>query len=79
MQTDDERSNLATFMLNHIAAHGRLDFADWRQAWDVAMADGVLDERERRILHHLLDLLPPDDVPQDMLPRIAELRARYHL
>lgn len=77
MTPSDEKTNLALFMLSHIAAHGRLHFDDYRQAWEVAMADGVLDERERRILHHLLELLPPDDIPEDLLGRIAELRAQH--
>lgn len=77
MTSSDEKTNLALFMLTHIAAHGKLQFDDYRQAWDVAMADGVLDERERRILHRLLDLLPPDDVPPDLQGRIAALRAQY--
>lgn len=77
MTPPDDTTNLALFMLTHIAAHGRLHYADYRQAWDIAMADGVLDERERRILRHLFDLLPPNDVPDDLKPQINELRAQY--
>lgn len=77
MTPSDEKTNLALFMLSHIAAHGKLQFEDYRQAWEVAMADGVLDEREHRILHRLLELLPPDDIPEDLQERIAELRAQY--
>lgn len=79
MTQGDEHTNLALFMLSHIAAHGKLDFEDYRQAWDVAMADGVLDEKERRILHRLLELLPPKDIPADLQQQVAQLRAHYNI
>ncbi len=77
MAPPNEDNDLSMFMLAHIAKHGRLDFDDYRKAWDVVMADGVVDDKERRILHRLIDILPPGDIPPDLKPRIDQLRTEY--
>lgn len=76
MTLSTDPNDLSMFMLSHITAKGRLNADEYRQAWAIAMADGQLDERERRILNRLFELLPPADISEDMQSQIDSMRLR---
>ena len=76
---NDQASALTLFMLERIADDGHLTVDEYRQALDLALTQGELKEKDRRILTRLFALLPPQDLTPDIQQHIRQLRERYQL
>ena len=76
---NDRASALSLFMLEHIADDGHLTVDEYRQAFNIALAQGELKEKDRRILTRLFSLLPPQDITPEIQQHIVLLRDQYNL
>jgi tellurite resistance protein len=58
---------------------GRLDVNELDQIVKIALADGVVDDEERKVLKSIIFNLTSKDLTPEMWTRVEELVAHYNL
>ena len=58
---------------------GRLDVNDLNQIVKIALADGVVDDAERKVLKEIIFNLTSSDLTPEMWTRVEQLVAHYGL
>ena len=79
MVEEEDWRQLQRFLLEKVANDGKLDMDEVEGALALALRDGVIDEHERRMLHRLLDLVPPEHLSADAQARLQQIRDSYSL
>ena len=60
------------------AKDGTLRLHELDELVTIALRDGVMDDNEKRVLRNIFSRLTPSELGQDMLERIAQIRAQYN-
>ena len=58
---------------------GKLDVAELDQIVKIALADGVVDEAERKVLKNIIFNLTSNDLTKEMWHRVEQIVSHYDL
>jgi tellurite resistance protein len=72
-------SEMMSRAIESFSNDGRLDVNELDQIVKIALADGVVDDEEKKVLKSIIYNLTSKDLTPELWTRVEELVARYNL
>lgn len=76
-RSDEKRSHLGRHAFLQVFADDTLDIEELQVLEELALADRVIDEREKNILRTIFDRATPETVTPEVWLEIESFRQRY--